>query len=185
MIVVAIIGILAAIAVFGVMKYLNAANAAEAKQSIGEISRAAHGAFEREMMESENVLEGNNSLQASHNLCGSATAVPAALQVGRKYQPQTAAGADFQSGDEGNGWFCLKFSISQPIRYQYHYTVGSSPAAPNSPSSCSVADCYEAGAVGDVDADGIFSRFARTGVVNTNTGELRASTYVYIENEIE
>ena len=67
--------------------------------------------------------------------------------------------------------------------YQYHR--GTSPVAPNNPAVCSAGQCYEAGAVGDLDADATNSLFARTGTVNTTTGKLKASTQVYIENEFE
>jgi len=185
MIVVAIIGVLAALAIYGVQRYLAAANSSEAKNSVGAVSRSATAAFQREQAESEGVAEGNESQQASHLMCDTATPVPAAgVPAGVKYQPITIDGADFNSGTTQIGWKCLRFNINQPIRYQYHYTKGSSVVAPNSPSACS-GNCYEAGARGDLNANGLFSAFARTGSVNVQTGAMREATYIHAENEAE
>ncbi|MEQ9322567.1 MAG: type II secretion system protein [Polyangiaceae bacterium] len=186
MIVVAIIGVLAAIAVYGVSLYLGAARASAAKNNIGEMTRAAFAAFERERMGADALADGTVSAEASHIICDTAPdPVPKALPVGVKYQPSTAAGSDFYAGTESQGWRCLRFSIDQPIAYQYHYTRGASTVAPGSPVACNVADCFEAGAIGDTNANSVLARFARAGVVNTATGLMRVSTLVYVENEAE
>jgi type IV pilus assembly protein PilA len=184
MIVVAIIGVLAALAIYGVRRYLTAAKAAEAKESVGEIARSAHAAFERERMPVQWVDEGQYSQSVSHELCGSASPVPAAVPPGRRYQPITTAGSDFQTGDDSIGWTCLRFSISQPIYYQLNYTKNGAPVAANAPMACA-NDCYEAGALGDLDGNGVLSRFARTGQINTTSGSLKASTNIYTEDESE
>ena len=185
MIVVAIIGVLAALAIYGVRRYLASAKTSEAKNTIGSISRGAAAAYERETAASELVAEGTVSTAATHALCASATAgVPAAVPLGTKYQPNTAEGNDFESGDSTAGWKCLKFSMTQPIYYQYNYNqgagyvAGANPAVPN-------ANGFEAAAVGDLDGDASNSIFARTGQVNTDTRQLIVSTQVYIENEYE
>ncbi|MBI4700767.1 MAG: pilin [Deltaproteobacteria bacterium] len=184
MIVVAIIGVLAALAIYGVRRYLASAKTSEAKNSIGAISRGASGAYERETAASQNVAEGAESTAASHALCGTANIVPGVVPAGKKYQPNTADGSDYETGDTLTGWKCLKFGLTQPHYYQYHYNKDAMTAAPLNPAPCA-ADCYEAGAVGDLDADTIVSRFARTGQVNTQTGKLKAATQIYIENEFE
>lgn len=184
MIVVAVIGILAALAIYGVRKYLNASKAAEAKQSVGQISRNATSAFERERAPSQAVTEGGESDAVSHELCGTATPVPETIPVGKKYQPQTADGTDWDVGDAVDGWPCLRFLIDQPIYYQYLYNKDASVAAPDSDAACDT-DCYEAGALGDLNGNGLPSRFARTGHINTSTGTLKASTHVYVESEEE
>jgi type IV pilus assembly protein PilA len=185
MIVVAIIGVLAALAIYGVRRYLASTKTAEAKEKIGAISRGATGAFERETAAAEDVPEGTESTAASHALCGDAVNVPlAGPPVGKKYQPVTADGSDFETGDTLTGWKCLKFNLTQPHYYQYQYHVDSMPVAANNPAPC-VADCYEAGAVGDLDGDGSTSLFAKTGQINTTTHQLKAATQVYAENEFE
>ena len=184
MIVVAIIGVLAALAIYGVRRYLASAKTSEAKNTIGGISKGAHASFERESADSEALAEGKSSTQATHSLCGSAVKVPSTVPKGKKYQPQTADNKDFEGGDNVNGWKCLKFGMTQPHYYQYHYYNGSSKAAPNNKAKCT-KDCYEAAAVGDLDGDTTYSTFAITGNINTKTGKLKKSTQVYIENEFE
>ncbi|MBW2537252.1 MAG: type II secretion system protein, partial [Deltaproteobacteria bacterium] len=183
MIVVAIIGVLAAMAVYGVRRYLATSRAAEAKYFVGEMSRAAHSAFERELMAAQLVDEGNSGAMVSHLLCDTAPPVPAALPTGKvKYQPSAAPGDDFETGDRQVGWKCLRFRITQPMYYQVVYTKGSSPSAPDNPAACSGDGCYEAAALADMDADGTLARFARTGFVNTVTARLREATQIYVNN---
>jgi type IV pilus assembly protein PilA len=187
MIVVAIIGVLAALAIYGVRRYLAASKSAEAKDMVGAIARGAQASFERETVASEVVPEGNQSQAASHALCGDALDVPTAMTKvqGIKYQPDSAVGKDFNSGDPLNGWECIKFNISSPIYYQYGYhntasvKFGTNPAKPTGAG-------FEASAQGDLNGDGTtFGQFARTGEVNTSTGQIRLSTQVYVNNEFE
>jgi type IV pilus assembly protein PilA len=184
MIAVAIIAVLAALAVYGVTRYLASAKSTEAKQNVGAISRGATAAFERELALSENLTDGSKSSVAAHRLCGTAVMVPLEVPKARKYQPSTKSGEDYQSGDAQSGWMCLRYEMTQPTYYQYAYTRDGSPIAPSNPAKCATA-CYEAGARGDLDADGIVSRFARTGHVNAATGQLKASSQVFVENEFE
>lgn len=184
MIVVAIIGVLAALAIYGVRRYLASAKTSEAKNTIGSISRGAAAAYERETAASELVAEGSNSTAANHALCGSAGAVPGTPPPGTKYQPNTAEGNDFETGDATTGWKCLKFSMTQPIYYQYNYNAAAGYVATNNPAVPN-ANGFEAAAIGDLDGDTANSIFARTGQVNTATAQLIVSTQVYIENEYE
>jgi type IV pilus assembly protein PilA len=184
LIIVAIIGVLASLAIQSVRRYLSASKAAEAKTIVGQISRAAQGSFEREQMPAQGLPEGELSALAAHTLCATADPVPASAPAAKKYQPRTVDGADFNTGDPVTGWRCLSFYVVQPIYYQYNYTRGSSAVAPNNPAACSGA-CYEAAARGDLNGNSVFSAIARTGHVNTDTGELRVSTYLYVENEHE
>jgi len=185
MIVIAIIGVLAALAIYGVRRYLASAKTSEAKNTIGAISRGAKQAFERETAASELVAEGANSTNASHALCDSAAAaVPAAVPGGTKYQPKTTNNDDFNTGTAIAGWKCLKFSMSDAIYYQYNYTkgggVGLAAGAPDP-----TANGFEAVAQGDLNENGAFSTFARTGKVNIATNELIVATQVFIKDEFE
>jgi len=183
MIVVAIIGVLAALAIYGVRRYLASSKTSEAKNTIGAISRGATQAYERERNDSEALGEGTESTSAVHTLCGSADPVPATVPAGKKYQPLT--NADFELGDAVNGWKCIKFGLSQPHYYQYHYYKDQGVVDTTSPAACSGGNCYEAGAMGDLDGDGTPSRFSRTGQINTTTKKLKASTQVWVEDEFE
>lgn len=186
MIVVAIIGVLAALAIYGVERYLANSKAAEAKQHVGAMSRGAQAAFERAFANSDVVNEGGLSSIEEHTLCGSATPVPGAPPSGTKYQPDTTDGMDFHTGTPTSGWLCLRFSIASPIHYQYHYNRNMGFVANMNPAMCpgGAVPCYEAAAISDLNGDGVFyGRIARTGMINPASGALKASTYLYIEDE--
>jgi type IV pilus assembly protein PilA len=185
MIVVAIIGVLAALAIYGVRRYLASAKTSEAKNSIGAIARGAAGAYEKENTSSENVTEGSSSEGFSHELCGSATAVPSAgVPKGTKYQPNTAAGTDYDTGSATSGWKCVKFNLSKPQYYQYHYLNGANTPGMSGGVTCSGAGtCFAAGAVGDLDGDSATSLFELTGHIGS--GGLKQATQVYVQDEFE
>ncbi|WP_437581742.1 type IV pilin protein [Sorangium sp. So ce887] len=183
MIVVAIIGVLAALAIFGVRRYLASAKTSEAKNTVGAIARGAVSAYERETSASEIVAPGDVSAAASHELCNSAAAVPATVPQGTKYQPDPAA--DFSLGDSTAGWPCLKFSMSQPVYYQYHYLRDANNAHAALTGAPAVgAAGFEASAIGDIDGDATaFSGFARAGTLNNR--ELILATQIFVLNEFE
>ena len=189
MIVVAIIGVLAALAIYGVEKYLANSKSAEAKQHVGAISRGAHGAYEGTFAQSDVVTEGNLSSIEEHTLCGSAQPVPVAgVPQGKKYQPHTADGLDFDVGTANTGWKCLRFQITSPIHFQYHYNRNGVPTevAPLNGARCNAPPCYEAAALSDFNGDGaIFGAVARTGKINPLTGALKAATQLYILQEAQ
>ncbi|XXY01797.1 prepilin-type N-terminal cleavage/methylation domain-containing protein [Sorangium sp. So ce204] len=184
MIVVAIIGVLAALAIYGVRRYLASAKTSEAKNTVGAIARGAVAAYERETSASEILTAGGTSTAASHELCNSATAaVPADIPEGTKYQPNPAA--DFTVGDSVTGWPCLKFTISQPIYYSYHYLRNANRTHDALTGAPAVgAAGFEASAIGDIDGDTTaFSGFARAGVISD--GEVILATQIFINNEYE
>jgi len=179
MIVVAIIGVLAALAIYGVRRYLASTKTSEAKNTIGGIARAAVAAWEKENTQSEfDATGGKLSAGTMHQLCGDSVAVPNAIPVGKKYLPATADGQDWQTGDNLNGWKCLRFGMTQPHYYQYKYTKGAQWAGTQAP-----ATGFEAGAQGDLDGDGIPSKFSRVG--GENKGEMAVNTQVEIIDEYE
>src|SRR6185295_4557158 len=59
MIVVAIVGILAVLAVYGVRKYITNAKTAEARNSLGQISKDAATAYEKESMAGSVLAQGS------------------------------------------------------------------------------------------------------------------------------
>jgi type IV pilus assembly protein PilA len=203
MIVVAIIGVLAALAIYGVRRYLQSAKTSEAKNGIGAIIRGAVGAYERETTSTEALSEGTTGGAFSHDVCGSAEPVPPAVPAGSKYQPNSAPGTDFETGSTLSGWKCLKFTITNPIYYQYHYTgerISTAPDSYSSPNSGvlvpiggAVTDpSYSAGtgnflaqAMGDLDNDGIHSYFSRSGRVNDTTKTVITATQVHVDQEYE
>jgi len=154
MIVVAIVGILAALAIYGVRKYMANAKSAEARNSLGQLSKDAATAYDREHMAAA-VLADGAATGVSNALCLSAAAkVPAAKTsiAAKKYQ---SAASEWETGDKDNGWQCLKFSMAQPQYYMYGYNRAD-------------AANFTATAEGDLDGDGTTSTF-------TIKGEVRGS----------
>jgi type IV pilus assembly protein PilA len=187
MIVVAIIGVLAAMAIYGVRRYLASSKTAEAKNTIGGIAAAAAAAYERETADNEMLADGATSKVSLHSLCASAAGrVPAATPGAKKYQPSTADGVDFNSGNTTTGWKCLKFSMTEPIYYSYAYVTGT-----GSNLAGATAAGFEASAVGDLNGDAAgsvapgptTSFFARG--ADVRNGEVVLSTQVFIQNEFE
>lgn len=184
MIVVAIIGVLAALAIYGMRNYLAAARSAEAKQNVGNISRLATLSYERERHDAELLPDGTISKPATHVLCDTAQPVPlAGVPAGKKYQPITALGSDFNSGSVLKGWQCLGFSINTPIYYRYTYQSGSGFISPALGGPDPGGEGFEAAAQGDGDGDGQLATFARVGAVNNK--QIRVSTEVFIHQESE
>jgi len=184
MIVVAIIGVLAALAIYGVRRYLTSAKTSEARNNLGAIARGASAAFNRETAPAEDLPDGAESSGLTHSLCGDASVVPVAVPKGNKYQPITENGKDFETTDAITGWKCVRFRMSQPHYYQYQYHRDTSPVAPNNPAVCA-ANCFEAGAVGDLDGDNVPALFALTGHVNVVTKKLKLSSSIYVEQQDE
>ena len=180
MIVVAIIGVLAALAIYGVRRYLASAKTAEAKNSIGAITRGAVAAYERETTPTEILPDGTASAAAVHAFCGTSSKVPAVPPPAKKYQPSTAKGADFDTGDSLTGWKCLRFSITEPVYYSYFYAKGIGPFAAG---SLGTANGFEVSAQGDLDGNSLFSTFARGADLRNGTPVI--ATDMYIDNEFE
>ena len=154
--------------------YLTSAKTAEAKNVVGAIARGATAAYERETVASEDPLAA-----ISHQLCKSATPVPAAgPPKGKKYPSKTAEGQDYQTGDAETGWRCLKFSMSQPQYFQYGYNAGSGYKSTEFGLPDPGPDGFEAWAMGDLDGDGRPSLYVRTGQVNKETQLLKHQTHL-------
>lgn len=202
---VAIVAVLAALAVQGVRRYLATAKSAEARATVGAIARAASMAFERESALAEDIPEGGLSTGASHALCASAIAVPGAVPKGRKYQPRTTPGFDYDTGDGATGWRSSGSSgsagngssgssgnagsagngNSSNGNGTGNGHSGASGGAPvsNNPNACTGTDCFEALAQGDLDGDGVVSQFSLVGRVAN--GELKPATQIFILDETE
>jgi type IV pilus assembly protein PilA len=160
MIVVAIIGILAALAIYGVKKYLTNAKTGEAKNNLGRLGKDAVAAFERETMDAT-LAAINTGSQAVHQLCDKAAAgVPAAVPPGKKIQPDPAA---WNAGSATVGWRCLKFSVNEPLYYQYNYDA-TNPAA--------ATGTFAAIATGDLDGDGTTANWQYRGGILSGAARL-------------
>lgn len=170
-----VLGIMAALGIYGVRRYLSAAKTAEAKATVTAISRAAVAAYERETPDPDKLGAAYH-----HALCTSASPVPARVPAAVKYVPSSASGADFDAGSATAGWKCLKFAMTMPMYYQYHYVKGAGWIVP---STAPGKDGFEAAARGDLDGNGTFSTFSRTGRVQN--GVVVLATELHVENEFE
>ncbi|MCC6523937.1 MAG: type II secretion system protein [Polyangiaceae bacterium] len=188
MIVVAIIGILAALAIYGVSRFLSSSKSGEAKDGVGAITRFSIEAFRRGATPAEALGEGSSGTGTSHQLCETAAApVPANITAvkGTKYQPNTADGSDYKTGDATGGWKCLRFEHSQPTYYQYMYTKAASWTGIAGIPAITATD-FEAAAKGDVNGDGVtYSTFARVGRQTAGGDDIKTDTQLYVENEAE
>jgi len=180
MIVVAIIGVLAALAIYGVRRYLATAKTGEAKNTIGAITRSAVAAYERETTPNEVLADGATSAQTVHSFCGSAVTTPTTPPPAKKYQPSTVDNADFNTGDNLNGWKCLKFNLNEATYFSYAYAKG---AGTFSAGSKADATGFEVSAQGDLDGNSVLSTFARGAILRNGTPVI--STEMYIDKEYE
>lgn len=159
MIVVAIVGILAALAVYGVSKYVKNAKTAEARDALGRMGKDAVSAFQRESM-AGSVIALGETVDAIHQLCPDAAAVPTDVPASQKYQ---SSPTDWTQA----GWACLRFSMNEPQYYQYNYTITGDPSAADTTFACT--------AVGDLDGDGTNSTFTMGGQIQDDGGKLMAT----------
>ncbi len=155
MIVVAIVGVLAALGSYGLRKYVARAKAAEAINAVGRLAKDAAAAYSRDSM-SGAVTAAGTSASVSHNLCAGVAdgqtvpAEPSAVR-GTKYQSRPE---EWSQGTSSQGWRCLHFSIEHPQYYLYDYSSAGGGTS---------GTTFEASAHGDLDADGVLSKFALRG----------------------
>jgi type IV pilus assembly protein PilA len=159
MIVVAIVGVLAALAIYGVRRYILNSKTAEARNSLGQMSKDASTAYNREGM-SALVLSLGSSTGVTNRLCGAATlgipSVRTSIQ-GKKYQ---SAPSEWQAGGQFDGWYCLRFSMQDPQYFMYQYT--------NTGTGGKAGDKFSAIAHGDLDGNTQTSTFNIDGELKTD-----------------
>lgn len=171
-----LMGTMGALAIYGVRRYLASAKTSEAKNTIGAITRGAMAAYERE------TLGGAGS---THQLCKSTPRTPAAVPTGKKYQPDSTPGSDFESGDATSGWKCLKFTVTSPVYYSYEYRQGGPYKCPARGGVDPGPDGFEVSAEGDLDGDGVTSLFCQTGKIDPATKSVKVGTQLFIADEYE
>jgi type IV pilus assembly protein PilA len=160
MIVVAIVGVLAALAIYGVRRYLLNAKTAEVRNSLGQMTKDAKSAYEREGM-AATILAPGGTAGLSNVLCDSAGAsVPSdktSIQ-GMKYQSKPATGEDWLKdvATPGKGFACMKFSMSDPQYFMYSY-------------GATITADFTATGNGDLNGDTTTSTFIMRGSINAGT----------------
>lgn len=165
MVVVAIMGVLAAVAIPSFMRYISRAKTSEARQNLSKMYMQARTYY----------LEtfGGQSLNGivAYQFPRSAPAEPALpcclSGVGGKCQPDPIYWT-------APTWRVLHFSMNDPHYYQYEFlSAGTGNSAE-----------FTARAIGDLDCDGIESRFEIYGGIGTD-GDVTGSAGVSRERELE
>src|SRR4051812_44863318 len=149
MIVVAIIGILAAVAIPAFMKYIRRSKTVEATMNVRKLFDSSVAYFEAEHANSSGTIL---SRQFPVTQAWSPAQGTCAGSTGGKCNPATQA-----SVWRTNTWAALNFSVDDPFYYSYQYQAGGSEGT----------STFSAEASGDLDGDGTYSLFTRTGSVTT------------------
>ncbi len=163
MIVVVIVGILAALAIYGVSRYMLNSKTAEARNSIGQLSKDAATAYQREGMNP--AVMGLKGVTGVVNvLCPGVTATVPAAAGSIKQQKYQSSPEEWTN----NGWACLKFSMDAPQYYMYGYNASAGTAA----GGGAVGDTFTAIANGDLNGNDTLSTFSIQGEIQTSPGGL-------------
>jgi type IV pilus assembly protein PilA len=162
MIVVAIVGVLAALAIYGVRRYILNSKTAEARNSLGQMSKDASAAFNREAMAGD-VLAIGTATGVTNRLCGTATKIPAQDTdvKGKKYQSKPT---EWTAGSMVDGWQCVKFSMQDPQYFQYNYQASGTEGKAD--------ETFDTVAKGDLDGNGTFSSFTLSGKIQNDNSHL-------------
>ncbi len=149
-----IVGVLAVLAISGMRTYLVTAKKIEATSTLQEIALDAQSSFDRESPDAS-ALDPRGDKRA---LCPSATrSVPVSIASvrGKKYMSAPAEWTVDSAADAG--FACLGFEMSAPQYYMYSYS--------STPPGTAAGDGFEAKAEGDLDGDGVPSKFSLTGKI--------------------
>ncbi len=165
MIVVAIIGILAAVAIPAFLKYIRRAKTVEAVTNLRLIWNSSAAYYVAEHATTAGNLVAK---QFPASVGWSPATVCGQLSSG-KCNPATEA-----PSWRGATWTALHFSVEDPFAYQYQY----------SSSGIGATSAFSAEAQGDLDGDGTFSLFRRSGTV-TGENNVSGGAGLYSENEVE
>jgi type IV pilus assembly protein PilA len=165
MIVVAIIGILAAVAIPAFMKYIRRSKTVEATMNVRKMFDSSVSYFEAEHADkSGNPLAKQfpanvgPSPGAAGSCCG---------QTGDKCKPSP-------TNFTGDSWSALNFSVDDPFYFVYQYVS----------AGTETSSTFNAWAFGDLDCDGIYSTYERSGSVMSDRS-VSGGSGLYTKNEIE
>jgi type IV pilus assembly protein PilA len=197
MIVVAILGILAVIAVPALQKYMRRAKTAEAKTQIAKMYDAASSYFKSEHAErgaTQFIDQGGQVADLAPHKCphpagspngGQAEITPALATdcntgPGAKCVPATGGGGagyyDIAEWNDNPVWNGMNFLQEQAHFFHYNFIAVNNTQG--------YGQCqFTAQAFADLDADGIFSTYERSGAADQQG--VNASIGLYIDQEVE
>lgn len=142
MIVVSIIGVLAAIAIPAFLKYVKESKTGEVFLNLKTMGDGAAAYHQVDHYSLEGLPVGDKQFPSNSGTH------PSSVPAGTKTPVDQAAWATAP-------WKELKFKVSAPHYYQYNYESTNAVGA--------LGDFFTARALGDLDADGVFSTFSLTG----------------------
>lgn len=143
----------------------------EARNAVGAITRGATQAYERETAFNE--LTDDPTGEVKHELCKSATPVPAKLPSNN--EKLKSADSDW-GGDAKVGWKCLKFLLSGDQQFQYSYTAGGPYKSKDRGGPDPGPDGFEACAEADFIPGGETTLICQQGTVNKETKSLKLAS---------
>ncbi len=150
-------GISAAVSVPAFVKYIRRAKTAEAEDRLSQMYRAAVSYYNQEQVSRETY---GRSLEAQFPVSTQLTPARRCCDSGEN---DGRCPVNLGQWDSPT-WQALNFSISEPHYYQYQFI--------------SDGQSFTARAIGDLDCDGVFSTFERSGMVDEN-GDVVGSRGIY------
>ena len=156
--------------------------AAEAKAFVGAIFRGADSGFKR--LAAASLEEGAEPAPTGEGvLCKPAPPIPDRVPKAESYLPSSAAGEDYNTGDDKTGWKCLDVSNGHPQHCQVSYAVGSGYKSVARGGPDPGPNGVEASAECDADGNGKTSLYARTGTLKD--GLLEGSPELFVADDGE
>lgn len=155
------LGTLGVLVVAGTNQYSTHAKTAEATRNLGAIETGEKNAFQQETDSSN---QGTGPFV--HKFCPTAAPVPATIPAGTRVSSSGAWNTE--------AWRCLKFSINEPHRYQVGVVDN---------GNTGTAAGYVATARGDLDGDGVASKFELEGRGDSSGDAVRVHLQIVDEDE--
>lgn len=176
MIVVAIIGILAAIAIPAFLRNAKKAKTAEATVQVKKIYDGARAYYAEESNAKGSFAPIAKQFPGDDTGAANLTnpALGACCGAGGKGGKCDPTDATEVAGWKDSKWNALKFSMSDPHYYMYHYEA----------AGLGTAAAFTVDAYGDLNCDAVYSTFEMQGKINAE-GEVVGQAGMYRDKELE